>query len=76
MFEDLYDYDHPALYIHLVESGALKRARKCISSKTKTMKWHRRAGPRKVRRAIKRYLRTADVPRLHNRAAGNSWEVW
>jgi hypothetical protein len=76
MFEDLYDYNHPSLYMHLVESGGMKRARRCLGKHTKTQTWYRRAGPRKVRRAIKRYLRFADTPRIDNYAAGDSWEVY
>lgn len=72
MFKDLYDYDHPALYMHLVEPGAIRRARKCV----KNLQTDRPLGARRVRRAIKRYLRFADVPRIDSRAAGDSWEMW
>ena len=76
MFEDLYDYDHPALYMHLVESGGLRRARRCLGKKTKYHRWTQSAGPRRVRRAVKRYLRFADIPRIDNRAAGDSWDIY
>ena len=78
MFEDLYDYDHPALYMHLVEPGGLRKARRWFKNgrKSEYHTWTQKAGPRRVRRAIKRYLRTGDIPRINNKAAGDSWYIY
>lgn len=72
MHHDLYDYDHPALYMNLVEPAALRRAKR-ICGKINT---DRALGSRKVRRVIKLYLRHDSVPRIDSRAAGDSWEIW
>lgn len=73
MYYDLYDYDHPALYKDLVERGACTRARRMVCS---TSSYYKRAGARRLRRAIKRYLRHDDEPRIDNMAAGDSREIW
>ena len=75
MYHDLYDYDHPALFMHLVEQGAFRRARRAVGYGT-YVRWYKRTGARKVRRAIRAYLRHDCEPRIDNRAAGDSWEVW
>lgn len=75
MYKDYYHYDHPALFLYLVEQTACGRAWRIRGPKPGQRRRDRGYGNRRVRRAIKQYLNTGSKPRIRSRAAGNSWDI-
>ena len=75
MLIDYFEYDHPSLYLYLVEGKAACRAWRMIHYKPKTRRFSKQHGNRRARRAIKQYLKTGSKPRIRNRVIGNSYDI-
>lgn len=75
MYKDYCDYDHPALYIYLVEQTSAGRAWRIIGPKPRQRRQMRALGNRRTRRAINQYLRTGSKPRIRNRVIGDSYDI-
>ncbi len=75
MYKDYYNYDHPALYMYLVEQTAAGRAWRMIRHSRNARPQSRATGNRRARRAIKQYLQTGSKPRIRNRVIGDSYDI-
>lgn len=75
MYKDFYDYDHPALYLYLVEQRGASQAWRSICHRPQTKRDHKAMCNRKVRRVIRQYLNHANEPCIDTRAAGDGWDI-
>jgi hypothetical protein len=75
VLKDFYEYDHPSLYLHLVEGKAANRAWRIISHKPKDRRLSKKIGNKRARRAVKQYLKSGSKPRIRNRIIGNSYDI-
>ena len=75
MYTDYFDYDHPALYLYLVEQRGARHAWQLIKHRREEKRISRKKGNRRVRRAIKQYLQFGSKPRLRSRAIGDGYDI-